>query len=181
MIIKNINLIDGTGKEIQNNVDILIENGKFKNQNNLNIDEDNVIDGSNKYILPGMIDSHVHIIEEMGPINEKFARPFSYNFYKAIDHLKRTINAGVTTVRDALGADQGIKQAVEDGLILGPRMQISVNALTITGGHGDKMTKSGMLLPTFIEDYPGLPNGICDGVEEVRKKSEKCYEQEQML
>ncbi|MDT4036085.1 amidohydrolase family protein [Staphylococcus hominis] len=171
MIIKNINLIDGTGKEIQNNVDILIENGKFKKiKNNLNIDEDNVIDGSNKYILPGMIDSHVHIIEEMGPINEKFARPFSYNFYKAIDHLKRTINAGVTTVRDALGADQGIKQAVEDGLILGPRMQISVNALTITGGHGDKMTKSGMLLPTFIEDYPGLPNGICDGVEEVRKK-----------
>ena len=76
----------------------------------------------------------------------------------------------MTTVRDALGADQGIKQAVEDGLILGPRMQISVNALTITGGHGDKMTKSGMLLPTFIEDYPGLPNGICDGVEEVRKK-----------
>ena len=171
MIIKNINLIDGTGKEIQNNVDILIENGKFKKiENNLNIDEDNVIDGSNKYILPGMIDSHVHIIEEMGPINEKFARPFSYNFYKAIDHLKRTINAGVTTVRDALGADQGIKQAVEDGLILGPRMQISVNALTITGGHGDKLTKSGMLLPTFIEDYPGLPNGICDGVEEVRKK-----------
>lgn len=76
MIIKNINLIDGTGKEIQNNVDILIENGKFKKiENNLNIDEDNVIDGSNKYILPGMIDSHVHIIEEMGPINEKFARP----------------------------------------------------------------------------------------------------------
>ena len=42
MIIKNINLIDGTGKEIQNNIDILIENGKFKKiKNNLNIDEDN--------------------------------------------------------------------------------------------------------------------------------------------
>lgn len=171
MIIKNINLIDGNGKDIQKNIDIYIKNGRFENiGQNLEVNDKDIIDGSNKYILPGMIDSHVHIIEEMGPINEKFARPFSYNFYKAINHLQRTINAGVTTVRDALGADQGIKQAVEDGLILGPRMQISVNALTITGGHGDKMTKSGMPLPTFIEDYPGLPNGICDGVEEVRKK-----------
>lgn len=171
MLIKNINLIDGTGKDIQYNVDVQIIDNYFRQiGNNLQVKDNDVIDGTNKFLLPGMIDSHVHIIEEMGPLEHKLSKPFSYNFYKAIDHLKRTVDAGITTVRDALGADQGIKEAIQDGRILGPRLQISVNALTITGGHGDKLTKSGFLVPSFLEDYPGMPNGICDGVEEVRKK-----------
>lgn len=171
MLIKNINLIDGTGKDIQYNIDVQIIDNYFKAiGKNLSVKDNNIIDGTDKYLLPGMIDSHVHIIEEMGPLEKKLSKPFSYNFYKAIDHLKRTVDAGITTVRDALGADQGIKEAIQDGKILGPRLQISVNALTITGGHGDKLTKSGILMPSFLEDYPGMPNGICDGVEEVRKK-----------
>ncbi|MBZ8173268.1 amidohydrolase family protein [Staphylococcus cohnii] len=171
MLIKNINLIDGTGSTIQQNVDVIIQDHRFKTiGQNLNHENHEIIDGTDKYLLPGMIDSHVHIMEEMRPLTDKLATPFSYTFFRAIDHLKRTVNCGVTTVRDALGADQGIKEAVQNGLILGPRMQISVNALTITGGHGDKLTKSGITMPSFIEDYPGLPTGICDGVEEVRKK-----------
>ncbi|AYX90914.1 MULTISPECIES: metal-dependent hydrolase family protein [Staphylococcus] len=171
MLIKNINLIDGTGSAIQQNVDVIIQDHRFKTiGQNLNHENHEIIDGTDKYLLPGMIDSHVHIMEEMRPLTDKLATPFSYTFYRAIDHLKRTVNCGITTVRDALGADQGIKEAVQNGLILGPRMQISVNALTITGGHGDKLTKSGITMPSFIEDYPGLPTGICDGVEEVRKK-----------
>ncbi|MFW2434978.1 amidohydrolase family protein [Staphylococcus cohnii] len=171
MLIKNINLIDGTGSAIQQNVDVIIQDHRFKTiGQNLNHENHEIIEGTDKYLLPGMIDSHVHIMEEMRPLTDKLATPFSYTFYRAIDHLKRTVNCGITTVRDALGADQGIKEAVQNGLILGPRMQISVNALTITGGHGDKLTKSGITMPSFIEDYPGLPTGICDGVEEVRKK-----------
>lgn len=171
MLIKNINLIDGTGSAIQQNVDVIIQDHRFKTiGQNLNHENHEIIDGTDKYLLPGMIDSHVHIMEEMRPLTDKLSTPFSYTFYRAIDHLKRTVNCGITTVRDALGADQGIKEAVQNGLILGPRMQISVNALTITGGHGDKLTKSGITMPSFIEDYPGLPTGICDGVEEVRKK-----------
>ncbi|MEQ6961416.1 amidohydrolase family protein [Staphylococcus arlettae] len=171
MLIKNINLIDGTGNAIQQNVDVIIQDHRFKSiGQNLNHANHEIIDGTDKYLLPGMIDSHVHIMEEMRPLADKLATPFSYTFYRAIDHLKRTVDCGITTVRDALGADQGIKEAVQNGLILGPRMQISVNALTITGGHGDKLTKSGITMPSFIEDYPGLPTGICDGVEEVRKK-----------
>lgn len=118
-----------------------------------------------------MIDSHVHVMLEMEPLERRLATPFSYNFFKAIDHLKRTVDAGVTTVRDALGADLGLKEAVNDGLILGPRLQISVNALTITGGHGDSYTKSGIQLPILQDGYPGLPSGICDGVNEVRKST----------
>lgn len=170
MIIKNINLIDGTGKDIQRGVDIKVENHVIY-EIGTHLNGDNIIEGNGQYLLPGMIDSHVHVMLEMEPLERRLATPFSYNFYKAIDHLKRTVDAGVTTVRDALGADLGLKEAVNDGLILGPRLQISVNALTITGGHGDSYTKSGIQLPILQDGYPGLPSGICDGVNEVRKKA----------
>ncbi|WP_436863750.1 amidohydrolase family protein [Mammaliicoccus sciuri] len=170
MIIKNINLIDGTGKDIQRCVDIKTENHVIS-EIGTHLNGDNIIEGNGQYLLPGMIDSHVHVMLEMEPLERRLATPFSYNFYKAIDHLKRTVDAGVTTVRDALGADLGLKEAVNDGLILGPRLQISVNALTITGGHGDSYTKSGIQLPILQDGYPGLPSGICDGVNEVRKKA----------
>ncbi|RTX72679.1 amidohydrolase family protein [Mammaliicoccus sciuri] len=170
MIIKNINLIDGTGKDIQRGVDIKVENNVIS-EIGTHLNGDNIIEGNGQYLLPGMIDSHVHVMLEMEPLERRLATPFSYNFYKAIDHLKRTVDAGVTTVRDALGADLGLKEAVNDGLILGPRLQISVNALTITGGHGDSYTKSGIQLPILQDGYPGLPSSICDGVNEVRKKA----------
>src|SRR5699024_2602050 len=77
----------------------------------------------------------------------------------------------ITAVRDAAGTDLGVKQAVEKGLITGPRLQISVNALTITGGHGDGYTVSTNVIETLPSGYPGMPSGICDGVEDVRKKT----------
>lgn len=170
MILKNINLIDGTGNDIQKNIDIKIENNVIA-EIGRNLNGDDVIEGNGQYLLPGMIDSHVHVMLEMEPLENRLSTPFSYNFYKAIDHLKRTVDAGVTTVRDALGADLGLKEAVNDGIVLGPRLQISINALTITGGHGDGYTKSGIHLPLLQDGYPGMPSGLCDGVNEVRKKS----------
>ncbi|WP_239721042.1 MULTISPECIES: amidohydrolase family protein [unclassified Mammaliicoccus] len=170
MILKNINLIDGIGNDIQKNIDIKIENNVIA-EIGKNLNGDDVIEGNGQYLLPGMIDSHVHVMLEMEPLENRLSTPFSYNFYKAIDHLKRTVDAGVTTVRDALGADLGLKEAVNDGIVLGPRLQISINALTITGGHGDSYTKSGIHLPLLQDGYPGMPSGLCDGVNEVRKKA----------
>ncbi|MEB7806355.1 amidohydrolase family protein [Mammaliicoccus fleurettii] len=170
MILKNINLIDGTGNDIQKSIDIKIENNVIA-EIGKNLNGDEVIEGNGQYLLPGMIDSHVHVMLEMEPLENRLSTPFSYNFYKAIDHLKRTVDAGVTTVRDALGADLGLKEAVNDGIVIGPRLQISINALTITGGHGDSYTKSGIHLPLLQDGYPGMPSGLCDGVNEVRKKA----------
>jgi imidazolonepropionase-like amidohydrolase len=56
---------------------------------------------------------------------------------------------------------------VEQGLIVGPRLQISITALSTTGGHGDSWMPSGVSLDVA---YPGCPSGICDGVEQVRQK-----------
>jgi imidazolonepropionase-like amidohydrolase len=75
----------------------------------------------------------------MSDINvmKRIYEPFSYQFFEAAVNLRGTLEAGITTVRDAGGADLGIKRAVEHGLIPGPRMQISVGVISQTGGHGD--------------------------------------------
>ena len=61
-------------------------------------------------------------------------RPFSYRLFAIPDSLRRTLACGITTVRDAGGADLGLKQAVDDGLVEGPRLQISVTMLSQTAG-----------------------------------------------
>lgn len=175
--IHNGTLIDGTGAAPVPRAHVLIHDGTIvaagDNINEVTITADqrsiSHIDAQGGYILPGLIDTHVHLMFEIAPIEKRIAMPFSLNFYKAIQHMRRTIDAGITTVRDAGGTDYGVKQAVEQGIVVGPRMQISISVLGITGGHTDGWNPSGMVTNIFPE-YPGNPAGICDGVEEVRKK-----------
>ena len=130
---------------------------------------DQEIDVGGQTILPGFIDSHAHITAQFDGVMQMISDPFSIRFYRSIEYMRNTLNGGVTTVRDAGGADLGVKQAVEMGLVEGPRLQISITILGITGGHSDNWLPSGVDIGTD-GGYPGNPNGICDGVEEVRKK-----------
>jgi imidazolonepropionase-like amidohydrolase len=127
------------------------------------------IDAGGGTILPGFIDTHVHLILEGVNIARDLTTPFSLRFYESVARMRRTLDAGITTVRDAGGADTGLKQAVENGIVPGPRMQISITMLTITGGHGDGWMRSGDAFHLFPA-YPGFPDGRCDGVEGVRLK-----------
>jgi imidazolonepropionase-like amidohydrolase len=173
-IIKNGRLIDGNGGEPIVNGALAFEGEKIvfvgREEDLPSFDgETTILDANGGTILPGFIDTHVHMMLEYEPVEQRLATPFSYNFYKSINYMKNTINAGITTVRDCGGTDAGVKQAVEKGLIVGPRIQISVTALTTTGGHGDSWTASGQTVKLLLDEYPGMPNGICDGVESVRK------------
>lgn len=112
------------------------------------------IDAHGGFILPGFIDCHVHIMFNGFRIEDPLFTPLSFYFYQAGESLRRTLEAGVTTVRDAGLADYGVKIAVDKGLIPGPRLQISVMPLSITGGHFDLWMKSGIEVKT---SYRGLP------------------------
>jgi imidazolonepropionase-like amidohydrolase len=99
----------------------------------------------------------------------RLQRPFSYQFFEAARNLAATLDCGITTVRDAGGADLGVQRAVNDGLIDGPRMQIAISALSQTGGHGDGWLPSG-ITTSLMSPHPGRPTGIVDGPEEMRKR-----------
>jgi len=174
-IIKNGLLIDGHGGEAQKDAVVVIDKDRIvytgPEANYTDTGEEVIVDAQGGTILPGLIDTHVHMMMEFSPIAQRLETPFSYKFYQAAEYLKATLHAGVTSVRDALGTDLGVKKAIEKGLISGPRLQLSINALTITGGHGDGYTVSGNVVDLLHSDYPGMPNGKCDGVEEVRKKT----------
>lgn len=173
-LIHNGTLLDGNGGAPVTDAAVLVQDDRIaavgrKAEVRLPAGAITMIDAQGGYILPGLIDTHVHLMLEDFNIPQMLTRPFSLNFYRAIGHMQRTIEAGITTVRDAGGADLGVKQAVEQGYVVGPRMQISITALSITGGHGDGWMPSGFSFD-LMPAYPGMPNSLCDGVEEVRKK-----------
>jgi imidazolonepropionase-like amidohydrolase len=174
ILIHNGTLIDGNGGAPVRDGAVLVQDNRIRAAGRkadipLPAEAVTMIDAGGGWILPGLIDTHVHLMLEGIDIPRLLTTPFSLRFYHALDHMRRTLDAGVTTVRDAGGADLGVKQAQEAGLIAGPRMQISITALSTTGGHGDGWMPSGMALEIF-PPYPGMPVNTCDGIEEVRRK-----------
>ena len=173
-LIHNGSLIDGISSHSLADGAVLIEGNTIKavgRQAEMQLPDAEIemIDAHGGTILPGMIDSHVHIMFSGFNFQKIMTDPFSYKFFEVIKNLKVTLDCGVTTIRDAGGADLGVKQAVADGLVPGPRLQISVCMLSPTGGHADAEMLSGGNLNWFAP-YPGRPDFVCDGVDGVRRK-----------
>lgn len=127
-----------------------------------------VVDCSGRTVLPGLIDLHIHATTSNPGSIQAVAEPFSLQFYESVRNLEATLRAGITTARDAGGADLGAGQAIERGLIKGPRLRLAISIMSQTGGHGDFWLPSGIDSPA-LGPHPGRPSGIADGVEEVRK------------
>lgn len=174
ILIRNGTLIDGHGGPPVTDAAVLIEGNRIMAAGpaiSMSVPAGDLltIDALGGYILPGLIDTHVHLTLEGINIARDMVTPFSMRFFNAIGHCRRTLEAGVTSVRDAGGADAGLKQAIETGVIAGPRVQISTAVLSITGGHVDGWMRSGNEF-NIMPSYPGMPDGRCDGVDGVRKK-----------
>lgn len=170
-LIKNGTLIDGTGADPIENAAVLIKNNTIQRvgpKNSIKIPKGtDILDAGGGFIMPGFIDAHIHVMANGFNREDTIYDPLSFYFYRAVENLRLTLDAGVTSVRDAGLADAGVKMAVEKGIIKGPRLQICVTPLSITGGHFDFWLKSGYDVKVT---YPGYPDSICDGVEGVRKK-----------
>jgi imidazolonepropionase-like amidohydrolase len=160
-------VFDGTGSDPAP-ADVAIEDGRIVGLGS-GLDGDLEIDLRDRTILPGLFDCHTHVCLSDVNLWGAAQAPFSRQFYEAAKNLQKTLAVGITSVRDAGGADLGIKEAVADGTIAGPRLQISIIMLSQTGGHGDDWYPSGAEVPLFIA-HPGRPSGIVDGVDEVRRK-----------
>ena len=96
-----------------------------------------IIDTPNLTLMPGLIDLHVHITATQLDIFGQTRLPNSLIAARSIPILNGMLRRGFTTVRDAGGGDIGWRQAIDAGLITGPRLFLSGHALSQTGGHGD--------------------------------------------
>ncbi len=127
-----------------------------------------LIDLSDSYVLPGLIDSHVHILNERNP-NSRLAFLTDSDVdaaFRGAMHARRTLEAGFTTVQDVGGANEAVfslRDAIADGRVDGPRMRAAGKAVTATGGHGDANGFS----PVMSRILTG-PNA-CDGADDCRR------------
>jgi imidazolonepropionase-like amidohydrolase len=162
-------VFDGTGSPLAD-ADAVIEGGRIV-EVGPGLDGDEGIDCRGKALLPGLFDTHVHLVSRYEDFDEVrvMHEPFTVSFFRVGENMRRTLACGITTVRDAGGADAGMRLAVEEGSLVGPRMQISVTMLSMTGGHNDPWLRSGGTSP-WLHPYPGMPSGVCDGVEGVAAK-----------
>jgi imidazolonepropionase-like amidohydrolase len=161
------NVFDGTGRDPAR-ADIAVEDGRIVGLGT-GLDGDSIVDVAGRTVLPGLFDCHIHVCVSNADLWGSVQQPFSLQFYEAEANLRKTLAIGITSARDAGGADLGIKEAVASGMIAGPRLQISIIMLSQTGGHGDDWYPSGSEVP-FMGPHPGRPSGIVDGVDEIRRK-----------
>ncbi|GAA4550795.1 metal-dependent hydrolase family protein [Amycolatopsis samaneae] len=118
------------------------------------------------FVLPGLIDAHVHVTASTADLGSLPSSSPSYVAAHSARTMSRMLDRGFTTVRDASGADYGLAEAQAEGLFRGPRLLFCGRALSQTGGHGDSRTRGA----TVQDDHPccaGLGR-VADGVDAVR-------------
>jgi imidazolonepropionase-like amidohydrolase len=125
------------------------------------------VDLRGAFVLPGLIDCHVHVMASTADLADLVSWPVSYNAHHTARLLGQMLDRGFTTVRDVAGGDYGTWRALEEGLIRGPRFFYGGRALSQTGGHGDHRGPGEHLLDT----HPACTamSVIVDGVDQVRK------------
>ena len=167
-------LIDGTGGPVVQDATVLIHGERIEAVGpraavTVPIDAE-VIDVSGLTVLPGLIDCHDHLASKNYEMTSRWglSEPTSLGYLRTSKAIEETLLGGYTCVRDGGGLDFGFKQAVDEGLIMGPRLVLSVGIISPTGGLADRPSPSGHHNP-FPGD-PRIPGGIADGPEAVRAK-----------
>lgn len=145
--------------------DVAIENGHIVDCAT-GLDGDIGVDCRGCTLLPGLIDCHAHIMTDSLDFIDRLNTPYSYACFRAARALRRTVSVGITTLRDAGGADHGLKRAIDDGLVVGPRLVVALSIISQTGGHADGWWPSGATFTTWAD----VPKGPVDGVDALRRR-----------
>lgn len=138
ILIKDALIFDGVNEHtVKGNV--LIEGNQIKKISDLPISAENatIIDGKGKFLMPGLIDAHWHSYMSCNTMMDLLTADTAYTQLKAGQEAEKTLLRGFTTIRDAGGPVFGLKRAIDEGIIAGPRIYPSGAIISQTGGHGD--------------------------------------------
>jgi imidazolonepropionase-like amidohydrolase len=171
-------LIDGISNDAKKNITIIVEKNKIvaiENGFSTPGANDKSIDLKTKTAIPGWIDCHVHLESETSPTaySDRFTlNPADYAFQSVV-FSERTLMAGFTTVRDlgGSGVNISLRNAVNKGLIKGPRILTAGKAIATTGGHADPTNG----YKKELMGDPGPADGVVNGPDECRKAVRQRY------
>lgn len=175
ILIKNANIFNGIDDKIYEDQYILIEKNLIKaigHKADAPTDVDEIIDGKGYYVMPGLIDAHVHLMQESVSQTDFISSDFVTINFLAAEAAERQLMRGFTTVRDLGGGALALARAIDRGLVVGPRVFPSGAFISQTGGHGDfglptDVPRDGTL--TYYERQGVY--AIADGVAQVLQRS----------
>ncbi|AOB29602.1 peptidase M38 [Bordetella sp. H567] len=173
-LFKNANLLDPDFPELREGMHVLVEDGAIKEVSDRPIAAQSArpIDVRGRTLMPGLIDLHAHVMATQLNLSTQGMLPDALVMMRSVPIMAAMLRRGFTTVRDAGGAGWGLKCAVEEGTVVGPRLFISGRAISQTGGHGDPRPRSDHLRPMSFCGCcfrAGDIGRVADGVDEVRK------------
>ena len=172
-------VIDGISDAVIENVTIRIEGSRIQNIESGFTDPDTndiLIDLKDQTVLPGLIDTHVHLTGEYDE-NSRLKRFISNEADYALDsalYAKKTLEAGFTVVRnlgDTYNVTIALNKAIKSNTVPGPMIFTAGKTLSSTGGHGDPTNGWAKI----IMGDPGPNEGIVNGVEDARKAVRQRY------
>ena len=170
LVLVGATLVDGTGSPPQRDVSVLVRDGRIAQVAAAGQGRPAVVPGPDAVVLdltgttllPGLVDVHVHVTTIPGrtPFDLVTEHPTA-RVLRAVPVLRAMLHAGVTTVRDLSGAAEAMRASVHEGVVEGPDLQLALRILSVTGGHGDWRSLTGV-------DLTGGSGGgaVADGPQE---------------
>jgi len=173
LLLKNARLFDGFNENCPENAQVFIENGTIRevSEKAIAATSDTVIDCGGRFLMPGLIDAHVHAYASDVNLQKVDLAGEPYRTAHAVRMLGFALDSGFTTVRDIGGGDYPLWRAIEDRLIRAPRYLYAGKIISMTGGHGDLRT---MNVSNHTHGYCSCGSSntfsvMADGVDECVK------------
>jgi imidazolonepropionase-like amidohydrolase len=169
LIFQHAFLIDGNGGDPVPDAALVVADGMIQDivqESTTKTPQGRAFDLKGKTLMPGLIDAHVHPGNVELHLTDTAALPPAVYVHRVSRILEKDIQLGFTTLRDAAGLDSGFRAAIDEGLILGPRLFLSVTPLTQS--HTSPEQSGGTLKAASPRNSLGVCPEVCDGPEEVR-------------
>ncbi len=171
-VFRSARVFDGESDRLRDDVNVVVEGNVIRDISGRPAGEDaEVIDCGGRFLMPGLIDAHVHVYAAGLNIVRAVQSPVSYLAHFAAQFMRTSLDRGFTTLRDVGGADIGLALAIRDGLLdRVPRLFYGGRVISQTGGHGDFRPGDHSLDHYCGCSYHADPMAvIADGADAVRK------------